>query len=144
MQDRAEILRLGDKIVVLVADGSGGRSGAAQAAERFILSAREAAETLTTAQDCVQLLIALDQEIERAAECGETTGVIVVATSTALRAFSSSAAVGPIVHSLTPDALLMMMGRQLESPVPDGDDEEDDGEEDDEENNDEETSEASD
>lgn len=84
MQDRAEILRLGDKIVVLLADGSGGRSGAAQAAERFIRSAREAAETLTTAQDCVQLLIALDQEIERTADCGETTGVIVVVTSTAI------------------------------------------------------------
>ena len=52
MQDRAEVLRLGDRIIVVLADGSGGRSGAAQAAEFFIRSACEAAGSLATAQDC--------------------------------------------------------------------------------------------
>ena len=84
MQDRAEILRLGDKIVVLVADGSGGRSGAAQAAEFFIRSAREAATGLTSAQDCSQLLTGLDLQIERAADCGESTSVIAVISGAAI------------------------------------------------------------
>lgn len=81
LQDRAEILRFGDRIVFIVADGSGGRSGAAEAADFFIHSVCEVAENLTAAQDCFRLLCELDQKIAQASNCGETTGVIVVYSS---------------------------------------------------------------
>jgi hypothetical protein len=54
LQDRVEILRFGDKTVVIVADGSGGRSGAAEAAEFFARSVREVAANLNVVQDCVR------------------------------------------------------------------------------------------
>src|ERR1051326_6559216 len=62
MQDRAEILRFDDRIVFLVADGAGGRSGAAEAAESFVRSASEAASKLNGSEDCVRLLCELDQK----------------------------------------------------------------------------------
>jgi serine/threonine protein phosphatase PrpC len=81
LQDRAKILRIGDRIVFIVADGSGGRSGAAEAAELFIHSVCEVAENLTAAQDCFRLLCELDQKIAQANNCGETTGAVVVVSS---------------------------------------------------------------
>lgn len=81
LQDRVEILRFDNKAALIVADGSGGLSGAAQAAELFVRSACDVAANLTAAQDCLRLLCELDQRIAQASNCGETTGVIAVVSS---------------------------------------------------------------
>jgi serine/threonine protein phosphatase PrpC len=84
LQDRVEILHFHYQTVFIVADGAGGRSGAAEAAELMIRCVREAAADLGRAEDCFRLLNQMDQRIEQATECGETTGVIVVVSSDAL------------------------------------------------------------
>jgi serine/threonine protein phosphatase PrpC len=81
LQDRLESFQSGGNTVIIVADGVGGRNGAAQAAEFLIRTARNAARNLASAQDCFRLLSALDQKIELASDCGETTGVIVVVSA---------------------------------------------------------------
>ena len=81
LQDRLETFRFGDKVVFIVADGAGGRSGAAQAAEFFIRSAGSAARNLVSAQDCFALLCQLDQKLAAANDCGETTGVIAIVSA---------------------------------------------------------------
>lgn len=78
LQDRMEILRVENRIVLVVADGAGGRNGAAQAAEFVIRSTRKAAESLRRPADCFQLLYETDKRIAQANDCGETTAVIVV------------------------------------------------------------------
>lgn len=81
LQDRLEVVRFENRVVLVVADGSGGRSGAAQAAEFTVRSARETAVNLNGPEDCLRFLYELDQQIAQAADCGESTGVIVVLTS---------------------------------------------------------------
>jgi len=80
IQDRLEILQFGDRMVLVVADGSGGRSGAAQAAEFVIRSVRDVAEKLIEAGTCFRLLREVDEKIAKEKDCGETTGVVVVLT----------------------------------------------------------------
>jgi serine/threonine protein phosphatase PrpC len=78
LQDRVEILRFEDRPVFLLADGAGGISGGAQAADCFIRASKEAAPGLTNAEQCRQLLQTIDQNIADANDCGETTGVVVL------------------------------------------------------------------
>lgn len=84
LQDRVEILPLGDRTIFVLADGAGGISGGAQAADLFIRAAKEAAPDLTNAEQCRQLLQSIDQNIADANDCGETTGVVVVVRSDGL------------------------------------------------------------
>ncbi len=77
-QDRAEIIPLGGRTLLVVADGAGGLSGGAQAADLFLRTVRESAPRLHTAEDCRQLLGEIDQQLAQAPECGETTGILVV------------------------------------------------------------------
>lgn len=77
-QDRAEIFDCGERTIVAVADGAGGISGAAEAAEMFMRLVRDAAPRLQTPTDCQELLSRIDSEIARAADCGETTGIVLV------------------------------------------------------------------
>ena len=84
LQDRVEILRFDSRTVLVVADGAGGISGGAQAADFFVRSVRDVAAELTNAEDCGQLLLALDQKIAEATDCGETTGIVVVVRSDGL------------------------------------------------------------
>ena len=74
-------MQFGDKAVFIVADGAGGFSGAAQAAEFFIRSAGSAARNLVSAQGCLGLLCELDQKIAADNDCGETTGVISIVSA---------------------------------------------------------------
>lgn len=78
LQDRAEVLSLGDRRVVILADGVGGISGGARAADWFIRGVREAAAGLASAEACWELMRRLDGEIAEANVCGETTGIVVV------------------------------------------------------------------
>src|SRR5262245_15677540 len=63
-------------VVFALADGAGGISGGAQAAELFIRIVRESAGSLTTPENCVQLLRSIDQDLVGLSECGETTGLV--------------------------------------------------------------------
>lgn len=80
LQDRMEILQFGDKTIIVIADGAGGRSGAAQAAEFIIQSVHKNIEKLNSPNDCLRHLCELDLLITRATDCGETTGIIAVVT----------------------------------------------------------------
>jgi serine/threonine protein phosphatase PrpC len=84
LQDRLEILRFSNQTVFIIADGVGGRSGAAQAAEFTIGSCRDAAPDLSGPAECFRLLCGVDQRIAQKPDCGETTAVIVVASSEGL------------------------------------------------------------
>ena len=82
LQDRVEIVERDDSVVVIVADGAGGQSGAAEAATLVVKLARQQAKELTSADECVKALRAADAAIARSAHGGETTGLILVATPT--------------------------------------------------------------
>lgn len=84
LQDRAEILSLGNRLVLIVADGAGGISGGAQAADFFLRNVREVSPGLVSAQGCVELPRRLDVQIADAKECGETTGLVLVLGSAGL------------------------------------------------------------
>jgi serine/threonine protein phosphatase PrpC len=78
VQDRAELFQMGDQVALVVADGAGGISGGAEAADRFLHEFRESRNSLFTPDDCCQLLTRIDQRLETASVCGETTGVIAI------------------------------------------------------------------
>jgi serine/threonine protein phosphatase PrpC len=77
LQDRAEIFWLGSHLVLAVADGAGGRSGAAEAAE-FVT--RRVKQTLQPAnlspKGLSEFLKSIDQQMVAAGNVGETTCVI--------------------------------------------------------------------
>jgi PPM family protein phosphatase len=79
LQDRAEIFWLGSNLVLAVADGAGGRSGAAEAAE-FVI--RRIQQTLHSAnlspKGLCEFLKSVDQQMVAAGNVGETTCVIAV------------------------------------------------------------------
>jgi PPM family protein phosphatase len=79
LQDRAEIFWLGSNLVLVVADGAGGRSGAAEAAE-FV--AHRVKQTLHSGnlspKGISELLESIDQQMVAAGNVGETTCVIAV------------------------------------------------------------------
>jgi serine/threonine protein phosphatase PrpC len=79
LQDRAEIFWLGSNLILTVADGAGGRSGAAEAAE-FVT--RRVKQTLSSSnfspKGLCEFLKLVDQQMVAAGNVGETTCVIVV------------------------------------------------------------------
>jgi PPM family protein phosphatase len=77
-QDRIDVLHAQDRLIFVVADGAGGRSGGAEAADMVVSLARESAHSLTSAKDCEKLLRSIDQAISANQTAGETTAVIVV------------------------------------------------------------------
>ena len=78
LQDRAEVFWFDNRLLLAVADGAGGISGGAQAAELFMRIVRESGASLTTAEACEQLLHRIDRDLVNASDCGETTGLVVV------------------------------------------------------------------
>jgi serine/threonine protein phosphatase PrpC len=78
LQDRAEIIALADGLVLAVADGAGGRSGGAGAAEKVVKMVREFAAASVTfeAEALCELLKHVDQSIEADPSAGETTAVV--------------------------------------------------------------------
>lgn len=80
-QDRMEIFRFDQHAVLVVADGSGSRSGAAQAAELVIRCARTVAANLRGPEEALRFLCEVDQMIAQATDAGETTGVIVAVSA---------------------------------------------------------------
>jgi serine/threonine protein phosphatase PrpC len=77
-QDRAEIISCGDRTILVLADGAGGISGGAPAADLFVQLVRASSDRLRTAEDCAHLLVTIDRELAHRNDCGETTAVIVI------------------------------------------------------------------
>lgn len=71
--DRAEVMPRNGGYVVVLADGAGGTSGGAAAADAVLATARVRA--LLSISDCVRLLCDLDRQL---AKIGQTTAIVVV------------------------------------------------------------------
>jgi PPM family protein phosphatase len=79
LQDRAESFWCGSNLVLVAADGAGGMSGGAEAAQFLVegVKKRIASKSMNT-DGLNELLTALDREMAAAGAFGETTGVAVV------------------------------------------------------------------
>ena len=75
MQDRAEILSAGERVIIAVADGAGGIGGGA-AAETFIYEVKKVGAELTNPGQCQRLLLHIDSELAKVRDGGETTGIV--------------------------------------------------------------------
>jgi serine/threonine protein phosphatase PrpC len=87
-EDRALVLPMGDDHIVCVADGSGGVSGATMAAELFVAGVQRAVGArdidLGDPVAWMALLGDLDGDIARRPGAGETTGIALAVTATAV------------------------------------------------------------
>ena len=81
LQDRADIFERGACLVLVVADGAGGISGGAEAAQFAVESVKEApSASFSSVEALTELLISIDRKTAAAGNCGETTCVVVVVT----------------------------------------------------------------
>jgi serine/threonine protein phosphatase PrpC len=87
-EDRALVLRLDEVWVVCVADGTGGATGGAMAADLFVTGVRRAAESGAISFDeptaWADLIKSIDDEIARHPQAGETTGIALAVTPTSV------------------------------------------------------------
>jgi PPM family protein phosphatase len=81
-QDRVSVLRDGDRLIFVVADGAGGCSGGAEAAELVIQLTHKHVGLLLSSEDCGKLLGEIDRVVSSDKIAGETTAVIVGVSST--------------------------------------------------------------
>jgi hypothetical protein len=77
-QDRITVQADGRRLIFAVADGAGGRSGGAEAAELVIKLTCERMGSLASAEDCEKLLGEIDRMVSSDKIAGETTAVVVV------------------------------------------------------------------
>jgi len=84
LQDCAAVVRLDSALLAVVADGAGGRSNAREAAEAVARTIREGVNesALTATSDCCRLLLRADDEALKTG--GESTGVFVLLTESAV------------------------------------------------------------
>jgi serine/threonine protein phosphatase PrpC len=80
-QDRVSVLPDGDRLIFVVADCTGGCSGGAEAAELVIQLTRKHIGLLLSSVDYGKLLGEIDRVVSSDKIAGETTAVIVVASS---------------------------------------------------------------
>jgi serine/threonine protein phosphatase PrpC len=80
-QDRLVVLRTESRVIIAIADGAGGRSGGAEAADLAAKLIGERAETLSTQADCERLLTELDGTVASNNAAGETTAVVAIVSS---------------------------------------------------------------
>jgi serine/threonine protein phosphatase PrpC len=79
-QDRGAVVDSRAGLVLVVADGAGGRSGGKEAAVMAVELVRQKANELLDADSCVTLLQSMDQAISKDKVAGETTCAIAVVT----------------------------------------------------------------
>ncbi len=79
-QDRIGIFTFDDRVILIVADGAGGLSGGAEAADLVVSIASADVNRLRGEQACLDCLAEADKVIARDPIAGETTGVLVVVT----------------------------------------------------------------
>lgn len=82
LQDRVDVFRDGERTLLALADGAGGMSGAAQAAELIIQQTREHKSSLRNASDCESLLHNIDRLISDDPRAGESTGIVLIIDET--------------------------------------------------------------
>jgi PPM family protein phosphatase len=80
-QDRGLIIHDGQRVVLCVADGAGGRSGGEEAAIMAVELIRENVSLMTNADSCAGLLRKLDASIANDPVAGETTCALAVVTA---------------------------------------------------------------
>ena len=79
LQDRAEVFWSGANLIMIVADGAGGRSGAAEAAEFVTQRVRQTIHSADLSPaGLTEFLRLVDRQMVAAGSIGETTCVIVV------------------------------------------------------------------
>jgi serine/threonine protein phosphatase PrpC len=87
-EDRLLVLNTKDAWILGLADGAGGFSGGACAAEMFVAGVQSACARpdldLRSAEAWSKLLADLDHQIAQAPEAGETTGIAMIVTTAAL------------------------------------------------------------
>jgi serine/threonine protein phosphatase PrpC len=84
LEDRAEVLEIADGLVLVVADGAGGRSGGADAAEGLVRLVREAVAAGRAPKDARRwsaFLASADDALVDDPEAGETTAVVATVTA---------------------------------------------------------------
>ena len=80
-QDRLVVLRTETKVIIAIADGAGGRSGGAEAADLAAKLIGERAKILSTQADCERILTELDGIVASNSAAGETTTVVAIISS---------------------------------------------------------------
>lgn len=76
IEDRAQVIDLENRIVIIVADGAGGIVGGAAAADAVTGLVRDRAHDLMDAESCIELLREADRVV--LATGGESTAVLLV------------------------------------------------------------------
>jgi PPM family protein phosphatase len=102
-EDRAKVLEHSEGIVIVVADGVGGRADGAQAAEGVVASVTQqvpAVKCLHKASIWHQVLETADADLRKTGGGGETTAVVVAVTTAGL----AGAAVGDSEVWIVPDS----------------------------------------
>jgi PPM family protein phosphatase len=85
LQDRAEFFWNGSNLILVLADGAGGLSGGAEAANFIIESVtKRIGSAVSKPQQLNEVLASLDQEMAASGAYGETTCVIVVASESGI------------------------------------------------------------
>jgi serine/threonine protein phosphatase PrpC len=85
--DRVKVVQQGHRTVIALADGAGGMSGAAEAAERVVCSLVDTfmGDAVDATPDaCAHALAAADQAVASSHQGGESTGLLVVIDGDAL------------------------------------------------------------
>jgi serine/threonine protein phosphatase PrpC len=79
LQDRAEYFWNGSNLILILADGAGGLSGGAKAAEFIVESVKQQiGSTITNSQQLCAILASIDQKMSASGTFGETTCVVVI------------------------------------------------------------------
>ncbi len=81
-QDRGAVVESSAGLVLVVADGAGGRTGGAEAAAMAVELVRQNAQELRDSDSCVRLLEQMDRIIAKDGTAGETTCALAVVTET--------------------------------------------------------------
>jgi serine/threonine protein phosphatase PrpC len=87
-QDRGTVIHSTSDLILVVADGAGGRTGGAEAATLAVEFVRRQAHELHDSNSCVRLLREMEEAIAKAGTAGETTYALAVITE--LRIYGAS------------------------------------------------------
>lgn len=80
-QDRGLILQDGQRVVLCVADGAGGRSGGTEAAGMAVEWVRHNVALMNNADSCAEVLRKMDEAIAKDSVAGETTCAVAIVTT---------------------------------------------------------------